>query len=152
MAIQQLFACLLWAKHPKAHHKAWHTAKSSASCHRVTDSSLLRGDKGFQGSTSGKEPGCQGRRCKRWGFNPWVRKIPWRRAYSLQYFCLENPMDRGAWWAMVHRVAKSWTHCSVLACMHILQKYRTTRNQHKTVIQIHFLKSENQDDKVVKLF
>ena len=22
---------------------------------------------------------------------------------------LENPMDRGAWWATVHRVAKSWT-------------------------------------------
>ena len=26
----------------------------------------------------------------------------------LQYSCLENPMDRGAWWAAVHRVAKSW--------------------------------------------
>ena len=25
------------------------------------------------------------------------------------YFCLENPMDRGAWWAIVHVVAKSWT-------------------------------------------
>ena len=23
--------------------------------------------------------------------------------------CLENPMDRGAWWATVHRVTKSWT-------------------------------------------
>ena len=27
----------------------------------------------------------------------------------LQYSCLENPMDRGAWWATVHGVAKSWT-------------------------------------------
>ena len=27
----------------------------------------------------------------------------------LQYSCLENPMDRGAWQAMVHRVVKSWT-------------------------------------------
>ena len=27
----------------------------------------------------------------------------------LQYYCLENPMDTGAWLAMVHRVAKSWT-------------------------------------------
>ena len=27
----------------------------------------------------------------------------------LQYSCLENLMDRGAWWAMVHGVAKSWT-------------------------------------------
>ena len=27
----------------------------------------------------------------------------------LQYSCLENPMDRGAWLATFHRVAKSWT-------------------------------------------
>ena len=27
----------------------------------------------------------------------------------LQYSCLENPMGRGAWWAIVHRVAKSQT-------------------------------------------
>ena len=27
----------------------------------------------------------------------------------LQYYCLENPMDRGAWWAMVHRITKSQT-------------------------------------------
>ena len=27
----------------------------------------------------------------------------------LQYSCLENPMDRGAWWVMVHRIAKSQT-------------------------------------------
>ena len=26
--------------------------------------------------------------------------------------CLENPMDRGAWWAAVHGVAKSWTRLS----------------------------------------
>ena len=26
-----------------------------------------------------------------------------------QYSCLENPMDRGPWWATVHRVTKSWT-------------------------------------------
>ena len=27
----------------------------------------------------------------------------------LQYSCLENPLDRGAWWAAVHRVTQSWT-------------------------------------------
>ena len=27
----------------------------------------------------------------------------------LQYSCLENPMDRGAWWAVVHGVAKTRT-------------------------------------------
>ena len=30
----------------------------------------------------------------------------------LQYTCLENPMDGGAWWAAVHGVAKSWTRLS----------------------------------------
>ena len=30
----------------------------------------------------------------------------------LQYSCLENSMDRGAWEATVHRVAKSWTRLS----------------------------------------
>ena len=29
--------------------------------------------------------------------------------YPFQYSCLENPMDRGAWQSMVHRVAKSQT-------------------------------------------
>ena len=32
----------------------------------------------------------------------------------LQYSCLENPMDRGAWWATVHGVAKNWTWLSDL--------------------------------------
>ena len=32
----------------------------------------------------------------------------------LQYSCLENRMDRGAWWATVHGVAKSWTRLSDL--------------------------------------
>ena len=27
----------------------------------------------------------------------------------LQYYCLEDSMDRGGWWATVHRVRKSWT-------------------------------------------
>ena len=32
-----------------------------------------------------------------------------RRSNPLHYSCLENPMDRGAWWATVHSVAKSQT-------------------------------------------
>ena len=31
----------------------------------------------------------------------------------LQYFCLGNPMDGGAWQATVHRVARSWTQLSM---------------------------------------
>ena len=33
---------------------------------------------------------------------------------SLQYSCLENPMDRGAWWPTIHGVAQSWTGLSDL--------------------------------------
>ena len=38
----------------------------------------------------------------------------------LQYSCLENPVDRGAWWAAVHRVAQDWTRLkrlSIHACI-----------------------------------
>ena len=49
---------------------------------------------GFPGGTRGKEPTCQCRRCKRLGFDPWVRKIPWRsNGNPLQYSCLENPIE-----------------------------------------------------------
>ena len=57
----------------------------------------------------GKEPACQCRRYKRHGFNLWVGKIPGGgRDSPLQYSCLENPLDRGAWQATFHRVANSW--------------------------------------------
>ena len=38
----------------------------------------------------------------------------------LQYSCLENPMDGGAWWATVHGVAKSWTRLSELTSLHFI--------------------------------
>ena len=45
----------------------------------------------------------------RHGFDPWVRKIPWSRAWKpTPVFLPEESMDRRAWWATVHRVAKSW--------------------------------------------
>ena len=57
-----------------------------------------------------KKSACQ---CRRLGFNPWVRKIPWRRNVNpLQYSCLGNPMDRGIWQAPVHGVTKSQTQLS----------------------------------------
>ena len=37
---------------------------------------------GFPGGASGKEPACQCWRHKKHGFDPWVRKIPWRRAWQ----------------------------------------------------------------------
>ena len=67
--------------------------------------------------TSGKEPACQFRRRKRLGFNSWVRKIPWRRKWQpTPVFLPENPMDRGAWQATVHGIAKS--DMTEHMCMH----------------------------------
>ena len=45
----------------------------------------------------------------RLGFNPWVGKIPWGRKWQHLSPCLENLMDRGAWPATIHGVAKSQT-------------------------------------------
>ena len=83
------------------------------------------------GGFPGKEPACQCRRHERHRFNPWVRKIPWRRKWQpLQYSCLENSMDRGAWWATVHRAkvrhdlaAKVWPY--VLRVVYGHKKWET---------------------------
>ena len=45
--------------------------------------------------------------CRRHRFDPWVGRNPWRRENSLQYSCLENSTDRGAWQATVHGVTES---------------------------------------------
>ena len=65
---------------------------------------------GFPGGASGKEPACQ---CRR--YEMWVGSLGWEDSPEggydnpLKYSCLENPMDRGAWQAIVHRVTKSRT-------------------------------------------
>ena len=62
------------------------------------------------GGITGKEPVCQFKRHKRHGFDPWVERFagggpgnPFQHPY------LESPMDKGPWWATVHRVTKSQT-------------------------------------------
>ena len=58
-------------------------------------------------------------------FHLWMGRSPGgRHGNPLQYSCLETPMDRGAWQATVHRVPKSQTWHSDLACMHA-HKYET---------------------------
>ena len=60
--------------------------------------------------------------CRSWGrlgFNLWVRKIPvGGNGNPLQYSCLKNPMERGAWWATVQRVAESQTRLKQLSTAH----------------------------------
>ena len=75
--------------------------------------------KGFPGGANGKERYCQCRRHKRRRFNPWVGKIPWRRAQQPAPGCLENPMDREPGKAAVQGVTKNQTQLNDLACMHV---------------------------------
>ena len=55
--------------------------------------------------TAGEESTCQCRRHRNRRFEPWVGKIPLENEV-LECSCLEKPMDRGAWRAAVHGVAK----------------------------------------------
>ena len=62
---------------------------------------------GFSGGSDRKESTCN---VGDLGLIPgWGRSPGGGHGSPLQHSCLENPMDRGAWWAMVHRVTKSQT-------------------------------------------
>ena len=74
---------------------------------------------GFLGDTSVKEHTCQCRRCKRHGTNPWMWKVPWRRARQPTPVFLPGESHG---WATVYRVAKSQTWLKWLStrmCTHI---------------------------------
>ena len=61
--------------------------------------------RGFPGSSDGKESACNAGDL---GSIPGSGRSPGEgNGNPLQDSCLENPMDRGAWWVTVHRVAKS---------------------------------------------
>ena len=65
---------------------------------------------GFPGSSNDKESACN---VGDLGLIPEFGRSPGElHGNPLQYSCLENPMDRGAWWATVHGVAKSQTQLS----------------------------------------
>ena len=65
---------------------------------------------GFPGDTDTKESACNARNL---GSIPGLGRSPGEgNGNPLQYSCLENPMDRGAWRATVHEVTKSWTWLS----------------------------------------
>ena len=59
---------------------------------------------------------------KRYRFDPWVRKIPWRRAWqsTLVFFPRESHGQSSLAVYQVQRVAKSWTRLNNLACTHDL--------------------------------
>ena len=65
---------------------------------------------GFPGGTNGEELPASAGDIRNVGSIPGSGRSSGKgHGDPLQYSCLQNPMDRGAWWAMIHRVAKSWT-------------------------------------------
>ena len=62
---------------------------------------------GFPGGSDGRKSACNARDP---GLIPGLGRSPGEEnGNPLQYSCLENPMERGAWQATVHRFAESWT-------------------------------------------
>ena len=90
-----------------------HAHSASQSCaQRHLSAAVTDGHQGPEQERA--SPGAQRCRirlpCRRPGFDPWVGKIPWRRAWNpLQYSCLEKPMHSGAWW-LVHGVSQRVGH------------------------------------------
>ena len=83
------------------------------------------------GGASGKEPACQCKRDKRWGFNPRVGKIPWRRAWQ-PTLAWGIPWTEEAGGLHVHRVTKSQTGLKQLS-MH------TQTHTHELIALFHDL-------------
>ena len=85
---------------------------------------------GFPGGASSKEPVYQCRRHNRQTqFLSLSQGNPLEEGMATQYSCLKNPMDRGAWWATVHRVEKSQTQLKWLGTQsHYGTSYRYNVN------------------------
>ena len=78
---------------------------------------------------------------RRPGFDPWARKIPGEgNGYPLQYFCLENSMDRRTWWAIVHSVTESDT------------TEQLTLSLSKTICPLNILESQILYEYIIKVF
>ena len=74
----------------------------------------------FPGSSAGKESACN---VGDQGLIPGSERSPGEgNGYPLQYSCLKNAMDRGAWRATVYRITKNWTQLSNKHFLHFQKK------------------------------
>ena len=99
-----------FGKAPRGSWSHWPMDHTLVARHRKPKIRPIEDVEGLPNWHSSKEPACQCRRHKRWGFSSWIWKIPGiGNDCPFQYSCLENPTDRGAWRATVHGVTKSQT-------------------------------------------
>ena len=84
----------------------------------------LKSQKGFPGGSEVKASACN---AEDLGLIPESERSPGEgNGNPLQYSCLENPMDGGAWWAKVHWVAKSQILLSNLTNLTVKKDHEST--------------------------
>ena len=92
---------------------AWQSMGSQWVGHNWAIEHTHKRGKGFPGGSLGKELACNA------GDAGLIPESGWSpgggHGNPLQYSCLENPVDRGAWWATVHSVTKSQTRLKRLS-------------------------------------
>ena len=94
----------------------------------------LKSQEGFPGGSKVKASACNAGDL---GLIPELGRSPGEGNGSpLQYSCLENPMDGGAWWATVHGVAKSQILLSNLTNLKVKKDYEST---HKNDLFFRFI-------------
>ena len=99
--------------------------------------------KQLPGWCSGKEFACNTGDTEDKGLTPESERSPGGGISNpLQYSCLDNPMNRGAWWATVHQVSKSQTQLSTHA--------RTTVSGKRTGLETSFLSLLTFDPSLAK--
>ena len=85
-------------------------------CHHAVGLAPYKHAEGFPSGSAVKNPPAYVGDMRDVGWIPGSGRSPGRgHGYPLQYSCLGNPTDRGAWWATVHGVAKSWTRLKRLS-------------------------------------
>ena len=91
-------------RHTHTHTTHTHTHTPHTNTHTHTQ--------GFPDGSVVKNPSANAENKKCW-FDSWLGKIPGvGNGNLLQYSCLENPMDKVAWWATVHGATESQTQLS----------------------------------------
>ena len=89
---------------------------------------------GFPGGTSVKNPPADAGNAGDVGLISGSGRSPGGgNGNPLKYSCLENPIGRGAWWATVHGITKSWTRLSMHATPFFL-RFFSLEGYYKTLI------------------
>ena len=111
--------------------------------------------KGLLWQLSGKESTCDARDTGDTGSISWLGRSPGgRHGNPLQYSCLENPMDGGAWWS---KGSKSWTRLSDFTFHFHFRKLhinRSTKNYlpQRTVFTQRFIQGQPPNWKIAEMF